>query len=698
MFGVRASHFLARISLSTEGSIWFLGICILVGVLYAWLLYSKKAPWGKKTNGVLAVLRFVLVTLLCFLLLGPMLNQVTFFYEKPVVVMAVDNSSSISSAYDSISFQGIQSSLDQLKNSLTEQGYELKIKTLQGDVGAIGAISFDQLATNLQTILKDIERTYEQQNLKGVILASDGIHNYGPSPRFINLSYPVYAIGMGDTIPLQDLSIQSIQYNKVVYEGKRFPLLVEVFNIGYVGETVTVQVKKEGKVVAQKTLSVKGDQQLNTAEFILDAEVSGIENYRVEIVGKTGESTYSNNVRNAFLEVVNSKQKILIAAKAPHPDIKAIRNIIDKNEGTETSLFIPGMTSTIPEGPFDLVIMHQLPSNRNLPVWITNLLKTTSTWFITGSGYNIRQVNAVNEVLEVSASGQTDLINPNFNEAFTLFKMDESLLERLRNYPPVTVPYGQFSYKLPVDLMLYQMVGNVPTDRPLLAIYNGDDKKSATFVGAGLWKWRLQEAALDGDTELFDGLFGKLIQYLATKENKRKFRVSTSKSQYYDNEAVGFITDIYNELFEKVFDYPIDLSITDNEGVTQEFNYVNGVNTDYEISGLKAGIYKYTATTLLNGKVETAQGTFSVEQLALEDISLTADHQLLQAVANNSGGQFFLPSEIGAIIDLFQSKDARPIARSDEKLQLALNNYWIPLLLMVLISTEWFARKYNGSY
>ena len=688
---------LSATSIQTEGSAWFIGLCLLAGLVYAAILYSKKTPWTKSVNRILAGFRFILVAGLCFLLIGPLLNQTDFFYEKPIVVLAVDNSASLPSAYDSLEFESLKTQLGAFSNELSGLDYDLKIRSLDGYSNTFQLVNFDQEITNLQGLLKNIEKEFEQQNLIGVVLASDGIHNYGLSPEYVSLNYPVYSIAMGDTIPLMDLSLKAISYNKIVYEGNRFPLIAEVFNNGYVNENITVQVLKNGSKIAEQNLLIKGDQQINSLEFILDADKAGIENYRVQIVAKSGETTVINNSRNAFLEVVESKQKILIAAKSPHPDIKAIRSVIDKNEGTETEVYLDGITEEIPEGPFDLIIMHQLPDFNILPIWLTNALTQSSTWFITGTG-NLSRINELNEVMELSEFGQTDLVSGNVNPNFELFEVDENLLGRMAAYPPINVPYGQTSFKQPSDVLLFQMVGTVTTNRPLLAIYNGDDTKSAVLAGSGIWKWKLQEAGLNQDQKMFDEIFGKLIQFLTTNDDKRNFRVATSSNEYFDSEAVEFKTEIYNELFEKVFDYNIDLTITDADGGIQEFNYVNSANNNYTLSGLAPGIYKFSAAASVTGKREIARGTFSIEKLALEDINITANHNLLRRISSNSGGASYDLASMDGIIQVLENKDAKPTVRSDEKLRLLLNNPLWLFLLIALISTEWFIRKYNGSY
>ena len=412
---------------------------------------------------------------------------------------------------------------------------------------------------------------------------------------------------------------------------------------------------------------------------------------------KEGESSTINNARRAFIETVDSKQKILIAAASPHPDVKALKSLIESKEGTEVQIYLDGISEDIPDGPFDLVIMHQLPGVTDLPAWLNSWIDKTNTWFITGTG-SLNTMNQTNPVISYQSYGQSDLVGANLNPNFELFSIDETLLNRASDYPPIRAPYGQFTLKNNANIFLYQKIGSVQTNRPLLSIYNGDERKSAVLSGSGIWKWKLQESGLHETPDLFNEFFGKLIQYLATKDDKRNFRVSSTDESYFESEPVEFNTEVYNELFEKVYDYNIDLQLTNSDNETVEYNYVNTPTEDYEINGLDPGVYRYTASTSLAGNREVASGSFAVQKLALEDIDLTADFQLLRNIANNSGGQFFALKDADRAVDAIEALNPKPLARSNERLNPIIHNPWILLLLVALLSIEWFTRKYHGSY
>jgi hypothetical protein len=57
----------------------------------------------------------------------------------------------------------------------------------------------------------------------------------------------------------------------------------------------------------------------------------------VQLVGQPEEFTAQNNSRDAYIEVIDGKEKILLLAAAPHPDIKAIKSALEKNETTSSN-------------------------------------------------------------------------------------------------------------------------------------------------------------------------------------------------------------------------------------------------------------------------------------------------------------------------------------------------------------------------
>ena len=84
-----------------EYSPWLILVCLLTGIAYSYLQYSRETPWSPKVNTGLAVLRMLIVSFIAVLILGPLVRAVKNYYEEPVLVIAVDNSVSVVSFNDS---------------------------------------------------------------------------------------------------------------------------------------------------------------------------------------------------------------------------------------------------------------------------------------------------------------------------------------------------------------------------------------------------------------------------------------------------------------------------------------------------------------------------------------------------------------------------------------------------------------------
>ncbi|HRN38393.1 MAG TPA: hypothetical protein PLL18_15920, partial [Flavobacteriales bacterium] len=85
-------------NLTTAHSLWFAPLCVLFGVLCAWLLYRgtrERNGWSPALQWAMGTLRALVVALLAFLLLEPMTRILVREVRKPVVVVAHDGSSSL---------------------------------------------------------------------------------------------------------------------------------------------------------------------------------------------------------------------------------------------------------------------------------------------------------------------------------------------------------------------------------------------------------------------------------------------------------------------------------------------------------------------------------------------------------------------------------------------------------------------------
>ena len=697
-----------HLELKFDYSPWYILLCLVAGVLFAFILYQKKGPWSKQINYLLATFRFILVSLLAFLLIGPFLKLIKNSIEKPTFVFAVDNSQSIAAVNDTSSLVDLMQNLREVSSVLEENDYNIEIRLLDDVEPVFDSVDFTSQTTNLSQLLVAIQNSYEGRKLGGVILVSDGIYNRGVSPAYKLFNFPIYAIGLGDTVPKADLNLQATYYNKIAYQGNKFPLLAELSYQGFSGNHVNINVSHKGRTIASKLVTLNDESGIVSVEFILEAEEQGKQHYIISVDELPTEFTYANNVQHAYIEVVEGKEKILLLAAAPHPDIKAIKSALKKNKNYEVIEVIdnvnPDELNQLAANPkqFDLVILHQLPSlKRTFNSFLQQLYNSsTSKWFLVGNQSSLQNLNINTNLLSIQAlNNQKDNVTPVLNSDFGRFKVDPKSQDILNSYPPVTVPFGKINVSGEAEVLLYQRVGNITTNKPLLTVSTNNNDKSAIMIGEGLWRWRLKEYADTDAHEVFDNLVLKLVQYLSTKEDRRKFRVYPSKNTFTENERAVFETELYNDVFELIYGNKVELKITNEQGESSSFTYVNNENNNqYSISNLNQGVYQYTARTSIDNETFTSNGEFTIEPLQLEMINYTANYDLLRSLANNSEGAFYLPSQINQLKDNLANKDVKGILYAQENFLPIINLPWVFFLLLTLVSAEWFIRKYHSSY
>ena len=690
-----------------ESSPAFIIVCVAAGLGYGYLLYKAKHPWNKLTNLSLFVFRAALVTFLAILLLGPILKLTNTIFEKPAFVLLVDNSLSVKEIVDSAQRQAIQLELNSVETRLTDEGFEVTQRNLANDEPEI--ISYTHRSSDLTGAIKEVIADYEGKNLAGMALISDGIYNSGSSPLYNLLRIPIYTVGVGDTSDRVDLVLKNLAYNKIAYQGNRFPLRIEALIKGLQNQEVTVSVFQSGKLISRQQKN-SGNKQLVDFDFQLEAKEKGIQRYDVVLELLSQEINKRNNRASAYIDVVEGKKKILVVAPSPHPDIKAVRSVIEKNSNYEFILHIPGVKEATVEqlDQPDLVIFQQVMDSDGKTNSLFSQFYKNNTALLVMIGYktNLRQLSAVGIPLTFESIGQWDDVTPLINSQFRDFGFSENINGIFSRYPPAAVPFGKFVFPANAQILLYQRIGSVATERPLILSLNENNRKVGVILGDGLWRWRLNEFSENEKTEAFDEVFGKLIQYLSTKEDKRKFKSFPLQNEFTDTEPVVFESQVYNDLYEQVYGNKIDMELRDEEGKTKQYDYVTGTGSSrYRIGSLKEGVYRYKATTQVGGsppnkagKLEEVRGEFSVAAQNIEAQNLTADFGLLRKMAAQTSGKFYEVKDMAKLGEEVSQTKMKSLIHSDESFNSLINLKWVFFLLLALITTEWFVRKYSGGY
>lgn len=682
----------------------FVILCALLAGGIAYLLYNTKSPWPKNWNYVLFATRFLITFLLLFLLLGPVVRQITNYFEKPLFIVLMDHTSSVAQTTDSVQLSRLKDQLAQTKKTLDDQGFDIRMINLDGD-DVDGGVKYSGESSDLHSALRNIMQQNEGRSINGVIFPTDGIYTSGLSPLYGGYNFPIFSIGLGDTTQRMDLAIRNVAANRIAYQGNRFPVRVEVQVKNLPNEPVEVTLSGKGKAIEKQTKRNE-DDQLMVFDFLVSADEQGIQKLDIAVAEKEGESNYRNNRASVFVEVVEGRKKILLVAAAPHPDIKPLREVIEQNSNYEFLLHIPGLKedglkATSPD-KIDLVIFHQSPDVRGqtAPVFQEFLKTKASLLFILGQQTDLRTLARHNLPLTFDAiPREFDQVTPVVNASFSNFSLSPEATTMFQDFPPVSVHFGKIRVPESATPLLFQKVGSVSTDRPLLAVESQADRKIAMMLGEGLWRWRLNEFDRTEKTQGFDELFGKLIQYLSTTDDKQRFKSYPVRQDFSDAEPVVFESQVYNDIYEPVYGNKIDIEITGENNFSRSYTYTTSPgNIRYAIGGLEEGVYKYRSRTLINNRMEEVRGEFGVVARQVELQNLTADFDMLRKLSANTGGKFYTLQQVPQLQADLSAATAKRIIHSEETYDSLVNLKWVFWLALAFISLEWFTRKFFGSY
>ncbi|MEM9545804.1 MAG: hypothetical protein AAGA77_07520 [Bacteroidota bacterium] len=689
---------------------WYIILCLALGLVYALALYYKDLKFEespKWSKWVMGLLRFIAVSGIAVLLLSPFIKSISEEIKQPIVVIAEDNSQSIVANLSDEEIARKKEEINTIAEDLAEK-YEVKRLVIGDQILNSPLDSFNSKITNLSESIEFIYDNFGDQNLGAIIMSTDGIYNEGKNPLYsnVNLTAPLYVVAQGDTTIRKDVLIKNVFNNKIAYLGDKFSIQVDISAKNSAGNTSTLTVSKvdEGntKRLKTETIRIDNDNFFTTKEIVLDANAVGLNKYRIALSPIGGEVSRSNNYKDIFIEILDARQKIVLLAHGPHPDLSALKSLITANKNYEVDIHFPE-DKDLNVSSYDLVVFHNLPSDKfPMTVELSNLnKKRTPRLFIVGAQTRLNGFNDVQDNIEIEGnSSSLEEVQADLVTTFNSFTTSQETERKLKSFPPLIAPFGQYTSPSGSNILLKQNIKKISTNYPMLSFKDKDGFKTGVWVGEGIWKWRLFDYLQHNNYDVVTELVNKSIQFLSTKEDKRKFRVSTSKNLYKENEQIAFDAQLYNDNYEMINDPDVFLTITNQDG--KEFKYTySRANNFYtlNIGMLPSGRYRYTATTNYGGELMQQSGSFSVQNIQLELYDLTARHNLLKALSDKYGGEISQAGSSSGIAEkVLANEKIKPVIYQTTETKSVINFKWLFGLILLLLSLEWFLRRYMGSY
>jgi hypothetical protein len=644
------------------------------------------------------------IRFLVVFIMGVLLLNVFFFNQekqpqKPVLAVVVDASESMIKNADSATLaESMNAKLQQFRSEL-EESYQIDFLGFHQEVFEQPSLKFDGKRTDLGQVFRYLNDKYYMLPLEAAVVFTDGQNNQGINPLYQMEAgaLKVYPVMIGDTLNPSDAFVDQVFYNKVVKQKADFYVDVVLQVQLLEGENIRVLLKKQNRVVAEKEVQIASGNESKEIRFELNEQSSGLKRYIVEIVTNTPEKNLENNSADFYIQVVESGQKVLIVGNNPHPDLGAIASALKTIDGIEVDV------KTLNDFPFQikeeqLIILHGLPSidERSKVLFSQQEIQNKALWYI---GATSTDLNHSDFPFIVEKMSGYEYAEPSPVAGFNDFLLPGNWVSDFSDYPPLYTTFAQLTAKFPMSSFFTQRIRGYESGEMLWGFWEDKGMTKSFLAGEGIWKWKLHNYQTDGNHIQFNDLIKRVSKYLLTGTYNDRFNLQFQRS-YNETDRVILEAQVLNKAFENITTADVSLSLKDEQQNEYPYQF-SPLNDRYslDLGYLKSGIYSFEAQAKTADTNLFESGTFVVESWNMEAYRTGANRELLQQMASLSNGKAYHFSETNQLIsDLKQNTGAALRYTYIQKIINLIDIKWLLLLLVSLLTTEWFLRKYFGGY
>jgi len=622
--------------------------------------------------------------------------------EKPTAILLVDHSASMLNYSDS---NQVESQLKKLRKDLKDRldgKFEIEEISIEDVVTYGESKGFKSGISDLTLGFRQIRTDYYSRNIGAVLFVSDGNYNKGINPVYeagkINFT-PVYSFIVGDTTPKRDHFIKNVAYNDIAFLNNKFPVEIDLEGVKMGKGVSEVSILKNGEVISSQSIKyTDGVNDFAHVSFLINADKPGFQSYSVILKRETGESNYENNIRTFYVEVMDSRSKVLILAGAPHPDVASFLESMGTDQNLDiSSVLVKDWDRNLKN--VDLVIWHEPGIAFSQDIQDLLVSKGIPVLYCIGPNTQSGVVGKLKLGVQATGSNQFDETQGSWNPGFTSFIASPELQRSLNYYPPLKTRFGQLSLSGGLDVAVYQRVGPVTKKEPLIYFGQHNSVKFGVVYGEGIWKWRMNEFARNGSFELFNELIQKMTQFLVIKKDASRLQVQFPK-RFTKEEEIVVNAVVYNNSLERITKPVVNMTVKSTNGKILKREFARGTDM-YRLSlgKLKPGKYTWSASTSLEGKRYSKSGEFIVEDISLEKLNSSSNALVMRQLSKRTGGKYaFLKEYESSLDELLKRKDIASMSYPETTYNDLIDIKLIFFLLLFLLTLEWFLRKWLGAY
>ena len=604
-----------------------------------------------------------------------------------------------------------------------------------------GELTFGGAQTKLAAALDGAREELAGLPLAGLVLVSDGADTSDASLSESLLALkaetvPVFSVGVGREALDRDIQVDRASTPRSVLKGTALLIDLVITHAGYAGETITVDVEDDGRIVGSQKVRLPTDGGPATVRVRATATEAGPRVFRFRVPPLPGEVVTENNVREALIDVRDTREKILYFEGEPRWEMKFIRRAAadDKNLqivtlqrtadnkylriGVDDSDELVGgfpqtrdelfayrglILGSVEAGAFtgdQLRMIAEFVSQRG-----GGLLALGGRHAFAEGGYARTPLADVLPVVledtraepqffaavkvEPTAFGMTHGVTQ-------LASTEEQSAERWKTLPPVSTLNPVRRTRPGAVTLLTGRGDGLPGPQVVLAYQRYGAGKALAFTAQDSWMWQMH-ADVPVEDMTHENLWRQLLRWLVSGV-PGPVGVTLTPERTPPGSPVTITATVNDERYLRVNDAQVIAHVTAPSGAERQVPLEWAVGKD--------GEYRATFTPAEKGRhdvrVEARRGgqTLGTHAAHVQAADLDSEYfgaemrrPLLERIAAETGGRFYTPDTASSLpADLGYSGGGATVQETKALWDMPA----VFLAIIGLLSAEWAWRKHRG--
>ncbi len=728
---------------------------LLAAAAGAWTILTYGRARGRSTardRAILTGLRLAALAVVLFCLLRPVLVLSTVVPQQNFLGIVVDDSRSMqvtdldTQARSRFVVEQLGTPDSSLRSALADRFALRFFKFSSGldRLTEIGDLTFDGTRTQLGQALERSAAELTGVPLSGLVLVTDGADNSQaaitePLLALRASAVPVFTVGLGREELERDIQLSRVETPRTALEGAALVVDVVVAQQGYAGETVSVQVEDDGRIVGSEEVVLPPDGEPATVRMRFTASDVGPRLFRFRVPPRPGEMVTQNNVQEALIIVEDHRERVLYFEGEPRFEVGFLRRAVAEDENlqvvvlqrtaenkflrlavddpeelaggfpkTREELFqyrglIIGSVEASHFTPDQLRMIADFVSQRG-----GGLLMLGSRHSFAEGGY---AGTPVADVMPVTLEAPpNDAGEPTFLElrvvptraglshiATQIAPTEEESGERWKTLPLVSTLNAITDVKPGATVLLTGTPEGTPDgaseERVVLAYQRYGRGKALAFPIQDSWMWQMHaDVPLEDLTH--ETFWRRLLRWLVD-DVPDQVEVSLSRERVEPDEPVTVVAAVDDTAFVEVNNSDVVAEITGPSGSPVEvpLEWTLEHDGEYQVSYVPedAGLYEVRVHAAHEGEsLGTDVAYFQVGPSGSEYFDAGMRAPLLRRIAEEAGGRFYTPDTVGTLPEDINYVGGGVTVIEEREL-------WdMPVLLVLvvgLVGTEWVYRR-----